>query len=77
MNKLKKLLKTWGLIAFFMLICLCINGAASRLFYTVFITIFAVSGIFILFGWDKYITFEDEEISVQTVKNDDEDDILD
>ena len=62
MKKLKKIAKAWGVIALFMLVSSFVVENISHGFYTAFASCFAISAIFILFGWDKYITYGDEPV---------------
>ena len=71
MRKLKKILKTWSFLAVFMVIAFYAKEPVTELFYITFIAIFAISGIFILFGWDKYITTDDDDY--KPVANSDDD----
>lgn len=59
MEKLKKIAKAWGVIALFMLVSSFVVENISHGFYNTFASFFAISAIFILFGWDKYITYGD------------------
>ncbi len=61
-TKLKKLFRTWGIIALAFLMFFYFGKDHSDAFYELFIFAFVVSGIFILFGWDKYITYGDEPV---------------
>ena len=70
-TKLKKLFKTWGIIALVFVADFLLMDK-SRISYGFFMFSFAITGIFILFGWDKYITYGDEKVptSSQTVPED-------
>ena len=63
MGKLKKIAKVWGFIALFMLVSSFVVENLSQGFYITFISIFLVSAVFVLFGWDKYITYGDEPLT--------------
>lgn len=66
MGKLKKIAKVWVFIALFMLVSSFVVENVSQNFYITFIAFFVVSGIFILFGWDKHITYGDDPLSGNT-----------
>ncbi len=74
MKKLKKLARTWGVIALAMLFFIYVGKYSSQAFYVTFLAFFVVSGIFILFGWDKHITYGDPQNYAQTTPSKDDDD---
>lgn len=73
MEKLKKIAKAWGVIALFMLVSSFVVENISHGFYNTFASFFAISAIFILFGWDKYITYGDSGPSYGSSKPYEED----
>lgn len=60
-TKLKKLVKTWLIIALTMFLSSFMTEDPSRFFYGAFISFFVISAVFIMFGWDKYITYGDDD----------------
>ena len=73
MKKLKKIAKAWGVIALFMLVSSFVVENISHAFYIAFASFYAISAIFILFGWDKYITYGDSGQAYANTKPSEED----
>ncbi len=60
MEKLKKIAKVWGILALFMLVSSFMVDEKNQFFYWFFISLFVLSLLFILLGWDKFITYGEE-----------------
>ncbi len=72
MKKLKKLFRVLLVIAALMLFSSFVVENVSRNFYIAFASLYAVCAIFIIFGWDKHITYGDDiNTSSQQNKYDD------
>lgn len=73
-TKLKKLIRAWVLLAL-LLIVFSFVVEKTDFFYGFFIFAFAISAVFIIFGWDKYITYgDDDSYSSSKATYDDADD---
>lgn len=69
-EKMKKLLRTWGVLAVVMLFCGIVIKEISKAFLATFAVFFVFAGIAILLGWDRFVSYGDTEMHSSPTRND-------